>query len=140
MSTYSSIPNAGDDLVQYAALARTRRLNKSDRSWVLGLVLDVIFGVLPWVAGSALVATALALIYKNVDGAPAVFVLFNAPVAVSAIATFASFLLVSKQGANFGKNATIIGEFGNLSGSLINICERRASALTQSFRHNPSLN
>ena len=43
-------------------------------------------------------------------------------VALGAIATFASFLLVSKQGSNFGENATIIGEFGNLSGSLLNVC------------------
>jgi hypothetical protein len=147
MSTYSSIPTAGDDLVQYAAVARARRLNKSDRNWVLGLILDIIFGILPWVLGSAAVAAILTAIYKNVDDAPATFLLFNAPIALGAISTFASFLLVSKQSSNFGKNSTIvrtrrskraavkfvvltvcgvcvclqIGEFGNLSGSLINI-------------------
>jgi hypothetical protein len=122
MSTYSSIPTAGDDLVQYAAVARARRLNKSDRNWVLGLILDIIFGILPWVLGSALAATVLTAIYTNVDNAPDVFILFNTPVAVSAISTFASFLLVSKQSSNFGKNSTIVGQYGNLTGSLTNIC------------------
>jgi hypothetical protein len=122
MSAYNAIPSAGDDLAQFAAVARAKRLNKSERNWVLGLVLDVVFGVLPWVVGSALVATALTAVYTNVDDAPETFALFNAPVALGAISTFASFLLVSKQAANWSKNSTIIGEFGNLSGSLVNLC------------------
>jgi len=120
MSSYSAVVTA--DVTAFAATARFKRLNKSQRNWVLGLALDLVFGAGPWVVGSAVAAAVLAAIYKNVDGSVETFQLFNAPVALGAISTFASFLLVSKQAANFGKNATIVGEFGNLSGSLINIC------------------
>jgi hypothetical protein len=121
--SYSAVPIPGADIATYTAAARAKRLNKEGHhSPILGITLDLIFGALPWVVGSAALAAGLAAIYKNVDGASDTFALFNAPVAVSAIATFASFLLVNKQSGNLSRNGSIIGEFGNLSGSLINIC------------------
>jgi hypothetical protein len=56
-----------------------------------------------------------------VDGAPATFLKFNAPAAIAAISTFSAFLLVSKIQANLACNRTVISEFGNLTGSVINL-------------------
>ena len=87
----------------------------------LGVILDLLLGAGPWVFGVAIVAAGLSAIFVEVDGAKEGFNLLNAPVAVNAISTFAAFLLVGRQSSNLAKNASIIGEFGNLSGSLVNI-------------------
>ena len=115
-------PLTSADAAGYAAAARVKRLNKTQNNWILGMFFDLLFGAGPWVFGVAIVASGLAAIYTEVDGAKDTFQLFNAPVAITAISTFASFLLVGKQSTNLGNNAKIIGEFGNLSGSLVNVC------------------
>lgn len=117
---YSAVSSL--DVANYAAAARLKRLNKPSNNWITGMTLDILFGAGPWVFGVAIVATGLTTIYREVSGAKSTFTLFNAPVAIAAISTFASFLLVGKQGVNLANNAKIIGEFGNLSGSLVNIC------------------
>ena len=117
---YSAVSSV--DAANYAAAARLKRLNKPGNNWVAGMALDLLLGSGPWVFGVAIAAVGLTTIYREVTDAKATFTLFNAPVAITAISTFASFLLVGKQGANLANNAKIIGEFGNLSGSLVNIC------------------
>ena len=94
MSTYNPVPVQAD-VSNLAAAARFKRLNKGKNSLLLGAALDVLFGMLPWVVAAALAAVALVAIHQNVSDAPGVFQLFNAPVATGALATFASFLLVS---------------------------------------------
>jgi len=117
---YTSVSSV--DLANYAAASRVKRLNKLSNNWIVGILLDLLFGAGPWVFGVAIAAAGLTAIYTEMAGAKDTFALFNAPVAITAISTFASFLLVGKQGANLANNAKIIGEFGNLSGSLVNIC------------------
>jgi hypothetical protein len=92
---YAAVPIAANDLPAFTAQARARRLNKGTNNWVLGITLDLLLGAGPWVYAVAIAAAVLTAIYKNADGAAATFLLFDAPVAVSAIATFASFLLVT---------------------------------------------
>lgn len=117
---YSAVSSA--DAAAYAASARMKRLNKPTNMWIVGIAFDLLFGAGPWVFGVAIAAAGLTAIYTEVSGAADTFALFNAPVAITAISTFASFLLVGKQAANLSNNAKIVGEFGNLSGSLVNIC------------------
>jgi len=105
-----------------AAELRVRRLNKQPNNWIAGMTFDLLWGAGPWVFGVAAVAAGLVALYENVDGAADTFALFNAPVAIAAIASFSAFLLVGKQGTNLANNSKIIGEYGNLTGSLINIC------------------
>jgi len=108
-------------LPELTAMYRRKRLIKDTNNWFLGMTLDLLWGALPWVLFAAILATSITAIRTEVQGASDVFALFNAPVAIGAISTFASFLLVSKQGANLANNATIIGGFGDLSGSVVNI-------------------
>ena len=110
------------DGAAYAAAARAKRLNKPSNNWILGMAMDLLFGAGPWVVGMIVICAITTVLYENVDGAKETFQLFNAPAAIGAIGTFAGFLLVTRQGANLANNAKIIGEFGNLSGSLMNIC------------------
>jgi len=117
---YSSVAVTEDTATRAAAL-RVSRLNKITNNWVGGVALDLLLGAGPWVIGMVALCAVMTALYDNVDGADTTFALFNAPVAIAAISTFASFLLVSKQSANLANNAKIVGEFGNLSGSLINI-------------------
>ena len=117
---YSSVSST--DVANFAARLRLKRLNKPKNNYIGGIFFDLLFGAGPWVAGVALAAVALTSVYKNVSNAQDTFALFNSPVAISAIATFSSFLLVGKQATNLSNNNKIIGEFGNLSGSLVNIC------------------
>jgi len=118
-AVYSALPP--DVAQRNAAELRVRRLNKPKNLWWMGMLMDLIFGSGPWVIGSAVVAAALTAIFKEVEGVADTFALFNAPVAIAAIASFSAFLLVGKQATNLGNNAKIVGEFGNLSGSLVNI-------------------
>jgi len=117
---YNAVPVQAD-VSGLAAAARHKRLNKGKNSILLGAALDVLFGMLPWVVAAALAAVALVAIHQSVSGAPETFQLFNAPVATGALATFASFLLVSRQSANLAKNNAIVGGFGSLSGSCLNV-------------------
>lgn len=119
---YTAVSSA--DAASNAAKLRIKRLNKVKNNWILGISFDLLFGAGPWVAGVAIAAAGLTSIYKETDSAAAThpFDLFKAPVAIAAISTFASFLLVSKQSTNLNNNNKIVGEFGNLSGSLVNIC------------------
>ena len=103
------------------AKARKRRLEKEPNNWVLAVVLDLLWGVLPWVAGTAVATLVLFVIYENDGDAQTIFPRLNAPVAIGTISTFSAFLLVSKIQANLTCNSRIIGEFGNLTGSLINL-------------------
>jgi len=108
---------------QTNALARMRRkrLNKEPNDWGTAIFLDLLWGAGPWIAGTCAVAVGLWLIHEHVDGAPATFLKFNAPAAIAAISTFSAFLLVSKIQANLACNRTVISEFGNLTGSVINL-------------------
>jgi hypothetical protein len=119
---YAAVNGNVDVLASRAAVLRKKRLNKPKNNWILGILLDLLLAAAPWVVGMVALCVIILLMYDNLDGAAATFTQFNAPVAISAIATFASFLLVTKQGTNLGNNSKIIGEFGNLSGSLVNIC------------------
>lgn len=103
------------------AKARRRRLQKESNNWVLAIVLDLLWGVLPWVAGTAVATAVLFAIHENDADAQTIFPRLNAPVAIGTISTFSAFLLVSKIQANLTCNSRIIGEFGNLTGSLINL-------------------
>jgi len=108
-------------LPELAAMYRRKRLVKGGNNWMVGMLIDLAFGALPWVLFAAILAASVTAIRNEVDGAADTFALFNAPVALAAISTFASFLLVAKQSANLGNNSAIIGGFGDLSGSVINI-------------------
>jgi len=118
---YSTVATS-DDVVMRAASMRVKRLNKQSNNWVGGILMDLVIGAGPWVVGMVAVCWILITVYDTVDDAAATFAKLNAPVAIGAISTFASFLLVNKQSTNLANNAKIVGEFGNLSGSLINIC------------------
>lgn len=118
---YSAIPSASE-VASRAASLRLKRLNKPSNNWIGGMVMDLLFGAGPWVVGMVAICAGMVALYENVDGAADTFALFNAPAAIGAISTFAGFLLVTRQGTNLANNAKIVGEFGNLSGSLINIC------------------
>ena len=100
---------------------RRKRLNKEPNDWGMAIVLDLLLGAGPWVVGTCAVAVALWSIHEYVDGAPTTFLQFNAPGAIAAISTFSAFLLVNKIQANLACNSTIIKEFNNLTGSLINL-------------------
>lgn len=117
---YSSV--SSDERLARSASMRNKRLNKTPNNWVLGIFMDVLLGAGPWVLGVSIVAAGLTSIYLEVSNAKDTFRLFNAPTAIGAISTFASFLLVGKQASNLANNNAIIGQFGNLSGSLVNIC------------------
>ena len=108
---------------QVSALARMRRkrLNKEPNDWGSAIVLDLLWGAGPWLAGTCAVAVGLWLVHEHVDGAPATFLKFNAPAAIAAISTFSAFLLVSKIQANLACNSAIVREFNNLTGSVINL-------------------
>ena len=103
------------------ATNRRKRLNKEPNDWGMAIVLDLLLGAGPWIAGTCAVAVALWAIHEHVDDAPDVFAKFNSPSAIAAISTFSAFLLVSKIQANLACNSTIIKEFNNLTGSLINL-------------------
>lgn len=120
LAMYSAV--TGVDAASYTAALRVKRLNKQPNNWLLGITMDVLLGAGPWVFGVAIAAAGLTTIYTEASGAKDTFALFNAPTAINAISTFAAFLLVGKQGANLANNNAIIGQFGNLSGSLVNIC------------------
>ena len=117
---YSAV--TGVDSASYASAMRVRRLNKQPNNWLLGITMDLLLGAGPWILGVTTAAAGLTAIYTEVSGAKDTFALFNAPTAINAISTFAAFLLVGKQATNLGNNNAIIGQFGNLSGSLVNIC------------------
>jgi hypothetical protein len=103
------------------ATMRRKRLNKEPNRWGQAILLDLVFGAGPWVIGTCVVAIALWAIHENVNGAPATYKKLDAPVAIGAISTFSAFLLVSKIQANLACNSSIITEFSNLTGSLINL-------------------
>jgi hypothetical protein len=119
---YSAFPVASEDENKRAAAMRSKRLNKPKNNWMIGITMDLLFGAGPWVIGVAVAAAGLTSIYVEVNGSSDVFALFNAPTAITAMSTFASFLLVSKQSTNLRNNNAIVGQFSNLSGSLINVC------------------
>jgi hypothetical protein len=103
------------------ASMRRKRLNKAPNDVCTAIVLDILWGAGPWVAGTCAVAAGLWAIHENVDTAPNAFKQFDSPAAIGAISTFSAFLLVSKIQANLACNSTIITEFNNLTGSLINL-------------------
>ena len=120
MQKYGVVP--AEDAARSAAQMRSKRLNKTTNNWVLGVSMDLLLGAGPWVVGFVAICAGLVSIYENVDEASETFSKFNAPVAIGAISGFAGFLLVTKQNANLANNGAIIGQFGNLTGALINIC------------------
>ncbi|MAT11977.1 MAG: hypothetical protein CMM02_13330 [Rhodopirellula sp.] len=100
---------------------RFKRLNKPTNDKVYAVAMDIIIGACPWLAIVALIATIFFLIHEFVEDAPEVFLKINAPIASGTISTFAAFLLVTKIQANLSCNTRIIAQFGNLTGSLINL-------------------
>ena len=125
---YARVSTTGPGCLQFAtkqqlALAnmRRKRLNKEPNHWGEAVFLDLVLGAGPWIVGTCLVAFGLWMIHENVDRAPSAFRKFDAPAAIGAISTFSAFLLVSKIQANLTCNRTIIAEFGNVAGSLINL-------------------
>ena len=107
--------------VEKVATNRRKRLNKEENNWGLAIVLDLLLGIGPWVVGACALAVGLWAVHKYVPGAPEVFLKFSAPAAIAAVSTFSVFLLVNKITANLASNATIVTEFNNLTGSLINL-------------------
>ena len=120
MRGYSSIRAVAQRAGELADLRR-KRLNKEKNRWGTAIALDLLLGAGPWVVGTCAVAVALWSVHEYVEGAPGTFSHFNAPGAIGVVSTFSAFLLVSKIQANLACNATIIAEFGNLTGSLINL-------------------
>lgn len=100
MATYAALPP--EVAQRNAAELRVRRINKQVNNWFGGMFFDLMLGAGPWVVGIAAVAAGLTALYENVDGAADTFALFNAPVAIAAIASFSAFLLVGKQATNLG--------------------------------------
>jgi hypothetical protein len=100
---------------------RRKRLNKTPNDVFTAIFYDILLGAGPWIAGTCAVAVGLLAIHENVDGAPATFSKFDSPAAIGVISTFSAFLLVSKIQANLACNSTIITEFNNLTGSLVNL-------------------
>ena len=111
-----------EDITRLAATNRAKRLNKEPNNWVLGMTMDLVFGALPWTVGAALAAVGFQALAVAIPDVLTTYAVFSSPVAVSAISSFAAFLLVSKQSTALGNNARIVGEFGNASGSVINLC------------------
>ena len=111
-----------EDITKLAATNRAKRLNKEANNWVLGMTYDVIFGALPWTLGAALIAVGFQALAVAIPDVLNTYAVFSSPVAISAISSFAAFLLVSKQSTALGNNSRIVGEFGNASGSVINLC------------------
>lgn len=118
--TYTALRGAEEQTNKLAAMRR-KRLNKESNNWGLAITLDVLLGIGPWVAGACALGAALWAIHENVEGAPDTFQKLNAPAAIAAISTFSAFLLVNKIQANLACNSTIVTEFNNLTGSLINL-------------------
>ena len=104
---YTSV-NSGD-ITSLAASNRAKRLNKEANNWLLGMANDLLFGALPWTLGAALVALAFQLLAVAVPDVLKTYAVFSSPVAISAISSFAAFLLVSKQSTALGNNARIVG-------------------------------
>ena len=103
------------------AQMRRKRLNKAPNAWGAAIVMDLLWGAGPWLAGVCAVAVGLWRLHDTVDGVPETFKHFNSDVAISAISTFSAFLLVSRIQNNLGSNRNIIDQFGNLTGSVINL-------------------
>ena len=101
--------------------ARVHRLNKQPNNVLLAIFYDVLYGALPWLVGVAAVTSILFAIHEGDEEAQRIFPQLNAPVAVGTVSTFAAFLLVSKINANLACNRTVIAEFGNLTGALVNL-------------------
>jgi hypothetical protein len=106
---------------QMIAQMRRKRLNKAPNAWCAAITMDLLLGAGPWLAGVCAVAVGLWRLHDTVDGVPEAFAHFNSAVAISAISTFSAFLLVSRIQNNLGSNKNIIDQFGNLTGSLINL-------------------
>lgn len=100
---------------------RFRRLNKPTNDKVYAVAMDILAGACPWLAVVAVIATIFYLIFEYAEGAPEIFLKINAPIVSGTVSTFAAFLLVTKIQANLSCNTRIIAEFGNLTGSLINL-------------------
>jgi len=105
----------------WIAQMRRKRLNKAPNAWCAAITMDLLLGAGPWLAGTCAVAVGLWRLHDTVDGVPETFAHFNSGVAISAISTFSAFLLVSRIQNNLGSNKNIIDQFGNLTGSLINL-------------------
>jgi hypothetical protein len=103
------------------AQMRRKRLNKAPNAWGAAITMDLLWGAGPWIAGTCAVAVGLWRLHDTVDGVPKTFAHFNSDVAISAISTFSAFLLVSRIQNNLGSNRNIIDQFGNLTGSVINL-------------------
>ena len=106
---------------QAIAQMRRKRLNKAPNAWCAAITMDLLWGASPWLVGVCAVAVGLWRLHDTVDGVPEAFAHFNSDVAISAISTFSAFLLVSRIQNNLGSNKNIIDQFGNLTGSLINL-------------------
>ena len=117
---YTLLKGKEKEVLALAELRR-KRLNKEKNNWMLAILLDGLLGAGPWIVGTCAFATALWAIHENVDGAAETYKKFDSPVAIGAISTFSAFLLVSKIQANLACNSTIVAEFNNLTGSLINL-------------------
>jgi len=103
------------------AKARRERLNKESNNVPLAIFYDVLYGAVPWLVGVAAVTSILFAIHEADADAQRIFPQLNAPVAIGTVSTFAAFLLVSKINANLACNRTVIAEFGNLTGALVNL-------------------
>jgi hypothetical protein len=106
---------------QMIAQMRRKRLNKAPNAWCAAITMDLLWGAGPWLIGVCAVAVGLWRLHDTVDGVPETFAHFNSGVAISAISTFSAFLLVSRIQTNLGSNKNIIDQFGNLTGSLVNL-------------------
>ena len=111
-----------NDFADVAAANRLKRLNKPRHNPWMGMLADLIFGALPWAGGSAIFALVIAYLFENDTSIADEFANLKSTTALTAISGFAGFLLVSRQSAALGNNARVIGEFGNASGSCINLC------------------
>lgn len=96
-----------EDVTKLAAANRRKRVTAEANNWLLGMFYDFAFGALPWTAGAALIAVAFQALAVASPSVLTTYAVFSSPVVVSAISSFAAFLLVSKQSTALGNNVRL---------------------------------
>ena len=72
-------PVTGVDAASYTSAMRVRRLNKEKNNWLLGILMDLIFGAGPWVLGVVIAArtrtipACLCFCHQGLDAAKQLF-------------------------------------------------------------------
>lgn len=105
-----------------AAYYRAGRLRVKHPNLCQGYFIDICVAIiLPSLLGAAIAATSVAVL-KNVDGAELWIVenLYSGQV-LSSLGTMIVFLVTLRLGDNLARNGKIVGHFGNLTGTCVNM-------------------